>query len=208
MDDHSSDNAIGQLAQTDSRIKILESTGTGVVRAFNQGMHASKGLFVARMDADDIALPQRLETQVNFLRDHPAIGICGACVEIFSTTGIQGGNARYQDWLNSVRTAEQVHRELFIESPIPNPGAMFRRDVLIGLGGYREVDWPEDYDLFLRADQAGIRMAKPEPILLRWREHKNRLTHIDPQCRRGKPVLRLPRAGTGCATNISTGIRL
>ena len=47
------------------------------------------------------------------------------------------------------------------------------------LSGYRDPDWPEDYDLYLRADALGMRMAKPEPVLLRWREHTQRLTRTD-----------------------------
>jgi hypothetical protein len=50
---------------------------------------------------------------------------------------------------------------------------------LLGLGGYDDPAWPEDYDLFLRADEAGMKMGKPEPVLYRWREHENRLTRTD-----------------------------
>ena len=100
-------------------------------------------------------------------------------MEIFSEHGIQGGLERYQNWLNSVREPEQVRRQIFIESPLPNPGVMFRSAALQQLRGYRSMQWPEDYDLFLRADAAGMQMGKPEPVLLRWREHENRLTHTD-----------------------------
>ncbi len=50
---------------------------------------------------------------------------------------------------------------------------MFRRAALQQLQAYRNNEWPEDYDLFLRADAAGLKMGKPEPVLLRWREHQN-----------------------------------
>jgi hypothetical protein len=56
---------------------------------------------------------------------------------------------------------------------------MFRHAALQQLGGYRNNGWPEDYDLLLRADAAHMSMGKPEPVLLRWREHENRLTHTD-----------------------------
>ena len=92
---------------------------------------------------------------------------------------IAGGNLRYQEWLNSCRSAPQIHRELFIESPIPNPTAIFRREAIGQLGGYRDSDWPEDYDLYLRADAAGMRMGKPDDIVLQWREHDQRLTRTD-----------------------------
>jgi glycosyltransferase involved in cell wall biosynthesis len=179
VDDHSTDRAVERLERTDPRLKKMESPANGVVSAFNHGWAASSGRYIARMDADDISLPDRLRAQVNFLDRHPDVQIAGACVEIFSSSGVQEGYRLYQQWLNSVRTPDQVRRQIFIESPIANPTAMFRREALFQLDGYRDVDWPEDYDLFLRADQAGFAMAKPGEILLRWREHDKRLTHTD-----------------------------
>ena len=116
------------------------------------------------MDADDIALPRRLEKQLSFLSDHPEVDICGACVEIFvdgegSGGRPAGGNRRYEAWLNACRTPDAIQRELFIESPIPNPTAVFRRGALRRLGGYADPAWPEDYDLFLRADRCGMRVG-------------------------------------------------
>ena len=179
VDDHSEDSSIDHLDKTDLRLRILKSNGCGLVDACNTGFAHSRGRFVARMDADDISLPDRLARQLNYLRQNPEIGIAGCCVEIFSAQGIQGGLERYEKWLNSVRTPRQVHHQIFIESPLPNPGVMLRREVLQKLDGYRSNDWPEDYDLWLRADAAGILMGKPDPVLLRWREHGNRLTHTD-----------------------------
>ena len=56
---------------------------------------------------------------------------------------------------------------------------MFRREALRALGGYADPDWPEDYDLFLRADAMGMQMGKPDGLVLRWREHPERLTRTD-----------------------------
>jgi hypothetical protein len=151
------------------------------VNAFNTGFACSKGTFIARMDADDLSLSQRLECQLDYLAQHPQVDIAGCCVEIFAESGIRGGLERYQNWLNSVRDPEQVHRQIFVESPLPNPSVMFRRAALKKLQGYRDVEWPEDYDMFLRADSLGMQMGKPEPVLLRWREHDSRLTHTDPR---------------------------
>jgi len=180
IDDHSTDTAISALDKSDPRLKIFESKGQGVANAFNTGFAYSEGEFIARMDADDISLPERLECQLDYLDQNQDVDIVGSCVEIFSETGIQGGLERYQGWLNSVREPEQVHKQIFIESPLPNPGVMFRRTALQQLQGYRNNEWPEDYDLFLRADASGLKMGKPEPVLLRWREHETRLTHTDP----------------------------
>lgn len=179
IDDHSTDAAISELDKNDPRLKIFKSNGNGVVNAFNTGLEHCRAGFIARMDADDISLPERLQCQLKYLEQNPGIDIAGCCVEIFSENGIRGGLERYQNWLNSVREPEQLHNQIFIESPIPNPGVMFRQAALQKLGSYRNNQWPEDYDLFLRADAANMRMGKPEPVLLRWREHEARLTHTD-----------------------------
>jgi glycosyltransferase involved in cell wall biosynthesis len=179
IDDHSTDQAIAALDKSDPRLKILSCSGQGLVDACNTGFTHSRGEYVARMDADDISLPARLRSQLDYLDANPWVDISGCCVEIFSDAGIQGGLERYQCWLNSVREPEQVRNGVFIESPLPNPTLMFRHAALQRLGGYRNNGWPEDYDLLLRADAAHMSMGKPEPVLLRWREHENRLTHTD-----------------------------
>ena len=181
VNDHSDDKAVTALDRNDQRLRVIDSAGRGVARAFNTGLNHATGKFVARMDADDVARPERLEVQLRVLEEHPGIDICGACVEIFSDQPLAGGNLRYQAWLNECRTPGQIHRELYIESPIPNPTALFRREAIDRLGGYGDPDWPEDYDLFLRADAAGIRMGKPARTLLNWREHDRRLTRTDPR---------------------------
>jgi len=179
VDDHSTDGAIGGLSTPDPRLVLLESPGRGVSSAFNTGLSEARGEFVARMDSDDISMPARIQSQVDYFQIHPDVDICGACVEIFSDGEVAGGNLRYQAWLNACRSPQEIQRELFIESPIPNPTAMFRRAAIMKLGGYGDPDWPEDYDLYLRADALGMRMAKPEQPLLRWREHAKRLTRTD-----------------------------
>ena len=179
VDDHSVDSAISGLSTADPRLVLLKNRGRGVSSAFNTGLSRARGNFIARMDADDISLPGRIEEQHRYFQSHPEIDICGACVEIFTDGEVAGGNIRYQAWLNDCRSPGQIHREMFIESPIPNPTVMFRHDAVLRLGGYRDPDWPEDYDLFLRADALGMQMGKPEQILLRWREHAGRLTRND-----------------------------
>ncbi len=179
MNDHSSDDAIRRLSGDDPRLRLIDSDGAGVSAAFNTGLRHARGDFVARMDADDIALPDRLAKQVRLLQSRSDVDIAGGCVEIFSGRGLEGGNRHYQDWLNDLTEPDSIRRELFIESPVPNPTALFRRRALDRLGGYADPPWPEDYDLYLRADALGLRMAKPPGVILRWREHGGRLTRTD-----------------------------
>ncbi|MDX1605709.1 MAG: glycosyltransferase [Candidatus Competibacterales bacterium] len=161
----------------DPRLRIVRSAGRGIVAALNSGAAAARGLLLARMDADDLALPERLQQQVELLEREPAVGIVGARVEIFTDSGPpRDGYRRYQDWLNGLTEPEAIRRELYVESPIPHPTAMLGRSLFARLGGYRDRPWAEDYDLWLRADAAGVAMAKPAPVLLHWRDHPQRLS--------------------------------
>ena len=182
VDDHSTDFAIENLTKEltqDPRFKLISSEGRGVVAAMKTGFDYAKGDYIARMDADDISLPHRLSEQLNYLNEHPEIGIAGAQVKIISDSAIANGFALYEKWLNSVCLPEDIERELFIESPIPNPTAFFRREIYEQLNGYHDPIWAEDYDLWLRAHAMRIKMGKPNGVLLHWREHNKRLTHCD-----------------------------
>ena len=182
VDDHSADFAIKNLTKEltqDRRFKLISSEKRGVVAAMKAGFAHAQGLYIARMDADDISLSNRLYEQLNYLQHNPEIGIAGAQVKIISDSVIAEGFILYEKWLNSVCLPEEIDRELFIESPIPNPTAFFRRDIYEQLNGYHDPVWAEDYDLWLRAHAMGIKMGKPEGVLLHWREHDKRLTHND-----------------------------
>ena len=179
VDDHSADTAISRLSINDSRLKVIASEGEGIVAALNTGLKHARGDFVARMDADDQSLPERLQCQLDFQLEHPEIDIVGCRVEIFGDGPLEGGFRRYQDWLNSLISADQISKQIFIESPMPHPSWFMRSELMKSLGGYADPAWAEDYDLLLRADSQGLRMAKPESVLLRWRDHDKRLTRTD-----------------------------
>ena len=114
VDDHSNDGAVAALEQTDPRLKIVNSEGRGVVNAFNTGFRQCNGDYIARMDADDISLPDRLTCQLDYLGQNPAVDIVGCCVTFFSEDGIQGGLERYQHWLNSLCEPVEIHRQIFV----------------------------------------------------------------------------------------------
>jgi len=132
------------------------------------------------MDADDIAAPERLETQLAYADSHPDIDVIGCQVRMFSDSGhIDEGYRTYERWINSLTTPEEIARELFVESPIPHPSAFVSRRCLERVGLYRDEGWPEDYDLWLRAHFAGFRMGKPLGILLDWRDYPTRTSRTD-----------------------------
>ncbi len=180
VNDGSTDQAIEDLVKDDPRLRFIDNHGTGIVDALNTAATLARGQLLARMDGDDIALPWRLARQVELLAQHPHIGIAGGQVKLFGESDSLGkGYQHYESWINRLVTPQDIKREIFIESPIPHPTAVFRREVFDRLGGYRDSLWAEDYDMWLRAYAAGIEMAKPEGVILHWRDTPTRLSRID-----------------------------
>jgi len=180
IDDHSTDDSIEKLS-TDSRLRIIQSPSKGIVAALNHGAAEASYSIIARMDADDISLANRLATQLDLLlRSHEPI-IVGAQVALFSDKHeIAEGYRRYQGWINQQTSSKDISNNFWVESCIPHPSAMFHKSTLIELGGYHDPPWPEDYDLWCRAHLAGYKFAKPDTqILLRWRDYQNRTSRID-----------------------------
>lgn len=180
VNDGSTDRTLAILKEwssRDSRLRVINRAHGGVVAACNAGLEACRGKWVARMDADDRCHPERLELQAQFLSTHPEIDVVGSFVKGFPEKEIGRGFELYYQWLNSLVTPRDIAREMFIESPIANPSAAFRKQVVLQAGGYRDYGWPEDYDLWLRLHLNGSRFAKIPRILLEWREHPERLTH-------------------------------
>lgn len=184
VDDGSRDNTLEILegrAKQDPRIVVLSGPHQGVVGASNRGLAACRGEIIVRMDADDRCHPERIEKQRDFLLSYPEVAVVSCLVEGFPQAEVGEGFQLYYDWLNSLVSHEEICREIFVESPIANPSAAFRRTWMRDLGGYLDRGWPEDYDLWLRFYLAGARFAKVPEVLLLWREHPGRLTHQDPR---------------------------
>ncbi len=182
VDDGSQDDTLGMLrdwAARDSRFRVLSCPHGGVIEASAAGLRACKARFVARMDADDRAHPQRLEKQVDYLEEHPEVAAVSCLVRAFPSESVREGFRIYVEWLNSLVSDEDIKREIFVESPLPNPSVTFRAEWLERMGGYRERGWPEDYDLYLRMYLAGAKFAKIPQVLLKWREHPKRITRTD-----------------------------
>ena len=167
-------------ARQDNRIRVMDSEHVGIVGALNGACREAEGPVLARMDADDLMHPERLARQLALLEAEPDMAICGTGVRMFGEK-VGSGRRRYEVWVNSLVSHEEMQRELFVECPLPHPTFMMRRDMLEALGFYRECGWPEDYDLCMRACQAGMRLGKAPERLLDWRESEGRLSMVDPR---------------------------
>jgi len=182
VDDGSTDGTraiLDELARDDPRIRPIHLPHSGLIQALNAGIEECHADVIARMDADDVCHPERLLLQVEYMRDHPDIRVCGCLVRSFPRNAIREGFLRYEAWLNSLTSHEEIARDISVESPLAHPSVMMRASDLRELGGYREMGWPEDYDLWLRFFMAGKRFGKVARTLLFWRETPARLTFTD-----------------------------
>ena len=182
VDDGSDDRTPAMLAawsSRDRRVRTVATPADGIVPALDTAARHARGAYLARMDADDLAAPHRLERQVAFLDEHPELAACGSQVRYFPDSIVRDGARRYETWINGVLEPDEIERDLFVECPIPHPTLVIHRSVFEDVGGYRDAGWPEDYDLILRLWDAGHRLGKVPEVLLDWREHANRLSRSD-----------------------------
>jgi len=186
IDDGSGDETLRILAErqaSDTRLRVLHTPPRGIAAALNLALGAARAPLVARMDADDVSHPERLLRQVERLETDPSVDILGCRVEYVAEAGAppSGGMRDHARWLNGLLDHASMARERFVDSPIAHPSVAARREALVSLGGYRDFAGPEDYELWLRAFDAGLRFAKLEDVLLRWRDRPSRATRTDPR---------------------------
>jgi glycosyltransferase involved in cell wall biosynthesis len=183
VDDGSTDGSgetADRMAREDARIRPLRTPHRGIVAALNTAAEAARGRLLARMDADDLSLPHRLEAQRALLEADPGIGLCGGVARITGDSA-GSGTRRYEAWVNGLLTHGDIVREILVECPVPHPTFLMPKTLFEELGGYRDCGWPEDYDLVLRVWRAGRRFAKPSTPVLEWRDHDRRLSRTDPR---------------------------
>ncbi|HSN90320.1 MAG TPA: glycosyltransferase [Anaeromyxobacteraceae bacterium] len=184
VDDGSSDGTgevLSRFAERDGRVRVVAGPGQGIARALNHGLGACDAEVVARMDADDVAHPERLALQLEALSRDPSLAAVGSRVRLFPRSAVRAGMIRYAAWLNGLVAPDLVLRDLLVESPLVHPAAAVRRGALEAAGGWRDGPFPEDYDLWLRLTERGGRLSNVDRRLLDWRESAGRLTRTDPR---------------------------
>lgn len=172
INDGSSDRSLSILesyAKQDDRLRLINQQNSGLTKSLNKALALSCGELIARMDADDIAMPERFERQVEYLETHPKCVIVGCEVLQIDMDG---------DPICEMGVA-QSHKQIETEllkgcgGAIRHPAVMMRREPLMAIGGYREkFKMTEDLDLFLRLAERGELANLPE-VLLHYRLHLN-----------------------------------
>jgi len=182
VDDGSADGTgleLERLRARDARVEVVRGPGEGIARALARGLARCDAEVVARMDADDVAHPRRLELQLEALGADRSLAAVGSRVRLFPRRAVAGGMRRYAAWLNGLVAPGLVERDLLVEAPLVHPASAIRTEALRAVGGWRDGDFPEDYDLWLRLAAAGHRLSNVPEVLLDWRESERRLTRTD-----------------------------
>ena len=170
IDDGSKDHSLEILkkyASSDRRIKITSREHCGLVASLNQGVESARGKWIARMDADDIALPQRFERQLQWLEQTGA-DICGSWVKLFGTAD--------RRVIKHPQTDEAIKMKMIFCAPFTHPAVMMKTELVKQLRYDKDWEKCEDYDLWERAVRAGWKMVNVPEILILYRQHKAQIS--------------------------------
>lgn len=165
VDDASKDKTWSYLKSLkDPRVKIIKNKkNLGLAASLNIALRLAQGDYVARMDADDVSLPKRFETQVRFLKSHQDIDLCGTWVDLIDDKRVRIGEKKYPI------KDKDIKKVLNWYSAIIHPTFMARKKVYRKLKGYNpKFDLAEDYEFLLRAKRE-YKMANIPQKLLLWR---------------------------------------
>jgi len=153
---------LDKYEKSDSRIRVYHQENQGMIAALNRGCRLARGKYIARMDADDVSFPARLEKQLEYIERHPKIGILGTWTCIVKD-GMVAAN-----WCPST-SSKLLKWDLFFGVCVAHPSVLMRREVIERLSFYRsDALHGEDGDLWLRASSITEFGNVPE-ILLKYR---------------------------------------
>jgi hypothetical protein len=180
VDDGSTDATAAILdsyASQDARVRVYRQPRAGSAAARNRAFEIASASLVAVLDADDVALPTRLEQQFAFMNEHPNVAVVGGAVVFIGNDGRIFGEWRYP------LTDAEVRSESMSSTPLAHSAAMIRKEPFVNLGGYREqFALAQDLDLWLRLADRHELANLPAP-LIRYRVHpdQNSVRHCEEQ---------------------------
>ncbi|WP_082885571.1 MULTISPECIES: glycosyltransferase family 2 protein [Methylomonas] len=154
------------LSKKDGRISILRNKrNLGAAKARNKGLHLARGSFIAIMDADDYAFPNRLQKQIEYMTTHHEIAVCGGYMEIYEKNG---------SIIKTLEENEEIRARLLFENCIWHPTVMFRKEIVLKTGCRYRTQSAEDYDFFIRLSRCHEIIFRNIPeVLTKYRIHPN-----------------------------------
>jgi len=163
-----SQSIINMYAKQDKRIVALEQKNNGVVNTANRAISLAKGVYIARMDADDVSFPDRLRQEVAILdKQSETILVCSS-FEIIN----EDGEFQYKDVV--APGDDQIKLSLYLRNPIANGSTLIRKSVLMEVGLFEEV-FAEDFNMWIKLSSLG-QFDSTGTVLYRWRMNTSGLT--------------------------------
>lgn len=145
----------------DARIQLINQQNRGLVPSLNTGIKTAKGRLIARQDADDISLPDRLQIQVSYLERNPNTVLVGSSMQVMD----EASNIMHTHHV--LLSDPELRQELLVRSPFAHGSVVFRREDAIQAGLYHTTHWPaEDYDLWLRLSTYGSLSNINQPLYI------------------------------------------
>lgn len=163
-------HSIVQKYLTDTRIVYIKNEkNQWIVKNLNYGISIAQWEYIARMDGDDISLPERLDEQLRYLEENPDISYVGSFADIID----EGGRAIWK--LEKPTSFDMVKRSVFLYSCFIHPSILIRKKVLLDNNIYyrEKYLYCEDYDLWLRLTYTGFKWENIAKVLLKYRKHTN-----------------------------------
>jgi len=207
VDDGSTDATAQTLRHyqaRDPRVRVHAQARSGLVASLNRGCHTARATYIARMDADDLAFPERLARQLEFLERHPGVAVVGSAVVRIDGEGHEiKRNVCPSSHAEIVKALEEY-------TPFTHPSVMLRAEALLAVGGYRAAyRAAEDYDLWVRLSERYELANLPEP-LLHYRVYPDQISmrHLEQQVLSvvGARAAARQRAASGSDRSPSDGV--
>jgi glycosyltransferase involved in cell wall biosynthesis len=189
IDDGSTDQSARILENyNDSRIiRIKNASNIGLTKSLNLGLKKARGFYIARIDADDISKPGRLAAQIAYLNSNPQIAVLGSAYETIDE------NSKLIQTFYPPSCPLVITWSLLFGNPIAHSSVVYRRDIILQLGGYDEnILYAQDYDLWSRITEKGFMISVLNIPLIQLRNHKAQITLIK-QTRSRETALNIAR---------------
>lgn len=157
----------------DARLKVLPSLAVGGLAAgLNLGISHALGHYIARMDSDDVSLPGRLAEQVAYMDRHGDVAVLGARLTLMDEF-----DREIQQTYPFYETDRAIRAVLPLRNPMPHPALMFRKEVLVAMGGYKYAHSAEDWELLIRlARNNQWKLHNLDQVLVHYRRHSGQVT--------------------------------
>ncbi len=185
INDGSDDNTADILSSySDCRIKIIKNENNlGLVSSLNIGLDLAQGKYLARMDADDISLPDRLKQQFDFMEKNPAVGVCGTAIRLLSDGCFK------RSVINPSEDAEIKASFLFFNA-IAHPSVMIRREIYKNFQYSSDFRCVEDYEFWIRISDK-TKFHNINKVLLEYRSHSSQKSLLDNNQEKRSEVIKI-----------------